>query len=334
MNKRLAIIIVIGVIAIVATYFLTKPPEDTPFPEQLKKPAVGGITNGVTPVTPANTSAPVTTDTTTPATPADTGTSPAPSSPSGTPPVDSTTSPQGSLPDANQLNVPLQNQQGLNLTEGIKNAISQALPIPGGSNAAGQATAEDLGDESNVPMPAVIDATDKMAALMQARALAGRRDPFAPITARKPFPRARKTDANDIASSTTASQGKETKSAKSLLDENTDLPAPPTGDSEIAAAAPDTVPESLPAGITSDELPPPPDKPLLVQKLKLNGIVGNRAILAFKDKGYSRENGWRPYVTLGPGDRFDSVKLIAINDESVVLEEEGQQQTLVLGPIR
>lgn len=332
MSKRLAVIVVVGVIAIIATYFLTKPPEEAPFPEQLKKPAVGGTANGVTPETaapPANTPAPIT-DTATPAgagTPAGTG---AGSSPASTPTTPASTTPEpGNAPDANQSKVPSQNQQGLNLTD-IKHAISQALAIPGSPNT-GQAAAEIL-DDSNVPMPAEIDATDKTVALIQARALAGRRDPFAPFSARKPFPRARKTDVNDIASSTPSQE--KSKSAKSSLDENSDLPASPDGDTEIAGA-PDTIPdESLPVGITADELPPPPDKPLLAEKLKLNGIVGNRAILAFKDKGYSRENGWRPYVTLGPGQRFDSVKLVAIGDESVVVEEEGQQRTLVLPPIR
>lgn len=331
MTKRLAVIIAIGVVLIIATYFLTKPPEDnTPFPEQISKPAIGGTAGGGTSGTatpPATTPATGTTPATETTTPAGTR---APTAPGSTPATDSTI-PAPGTPDANKSSVPLQNQQGLNIADGLKNALSQALSIPGGPNSGAQATPDHPEDESYVPMPAVIDASDKTTVLMQARALAGRRDPFKPISARKPFPRVRK-GADDLASSA-ATDEKGPKSAKSLLDENSDaLPPPPDEDSKVADA-PDAIP-SQPAGITSDELPPPPDKPLLAEKLKLNGIVGNRAILAFRDKSFRRENGWRPYVTLGPGERFDSVKLVAINDESVVLEEEGQQSTLVLPPIR
>lgn len=316
MTKRLAVIIIVGVILIAATYFLTKPPEEVAFPEQLNKEVVDTANGGISTPTPTR-----------PANAQNSTTPPSEPLPSGT------LSPeQGSTSDASQGKVPLQNQQKLNLADGIKNAIGQALSIPGSPDSVPQLTLENL-DESVVPMPATIDATDKAAALLQARALAGRRDPFAPIGVRKPFPRTRKPSVNDIADSTKAPT-KEPKSAKSLLDENSDaLPPPPDGDTEVAHT-PDTVPVPPLAGITSDELPPPPDKPLLAQKLRLNGIVGNRAILAFKDRSFSRENGWRPYVTLGPGERFDSVKLVAIDAESVVLEEEGQQKTLQLPPIR
>lgn len=309
MTKRLAVIIIVGVILIAATYFLTKPSEEVAFPEQLSKPVVD-TANGGKPTPAPNGSADDQNST----------------APPGAPSPE-----QGSTSDASQGKVPLQNQQSLNLADGIK-AIGQALSIPGSPDSVPQSKPENL-DDLVVPMPATIDATDKAAALLQARALAGRRDPFAPIGARKPFPRTRKPSVNDIAGSTKA-PAKEPKSARSLLDENSDaLPPPPDGDTEIAHT-PDTVPVPPPAGITSDELPPPPDKPLLAQKLRLNGIVGNRAILAFKDRSFSRENGWRRYVMLGPGERFDSVKLVAIDDESVVLEEEGQQKTLQLPPIR
>lgn len=172
----------------------------------------------------------------------------------------------------------------------------------------------------------VIEATPRDSATNQARQDAGRANPFAEISPSSSFPRERKgvlpvSLSNNKKSGKTLGHGPD-----GLPPPAPDLPPPPP---------PDVTAQMTPLpGISSDELPPPPEKPLLMRKLRLNGIVGDHVILAFKDRNYQRRNGYKRYITLAQGQVFDNVKLIDVEQDKAVLEEDGEQTTVRLEPIR
>lgn len=168
----------------------------------------------------------------------------------------------------------------------------------------------------------VIEATQRDEAKNSARKDAGRQDPFSPLASTGVFPKAK---------SKASAQSDEL--PKPDIGSGPDgLPPPPPQSLPPELTPP---PEASPApGISSEELPPPPDKPLLMRMLRLNGIVGDRAILTFKDRSYQRQNGFKRYITLAEGQRFDNMRLVHIDGESAVLEEDGEETTIQLAPIR
>lgn len=171
----------------------------------------------------------------------------------------------------------------------------------------------------------VIEATPRDTATNIARQDAGRADPFGDITPSHSFPRERPGASHSLSET-----GKNSKmlghGPEGLPPPAADLPPPPPPDV--------TAQLNPPPGITSDELPPPPEKPLLMRKLKLNGIVGDHVILAFKDRSYQRRNGYRRYITLAQGQVFDNVRLVDVEQDKAILEEDGEQTTVRLQPIR
>lgn len=172
----------------------------------------------------------------------------------------------------------------------------------------------------------VIEATPRDAATNTARQDAGRANPFAEISPSNSFPRERKgvlpaSLSDNKKSGKTLGHGPE-----GLPPPAPDLPPPPPPDV--------TAQLTPPPGISSEELPPPPEKPLLMRKLRLNGIVGDHVILAFKDRNYQRRNGYKRYITLAQGQVFDNVKLVDVDHDKAVLEEDGEQTTVRLEPIR
>lgn len=173
----------------------------------------------------------------------------------------------------------------------------------------------------------VIEATRKPEAAIVARQEAGRADPFARLGPAKAFPRSRSSETSGTAA------GK--RPAATLGHGPEGLPPPPPGLSMPPPPPPEMTAEMPPpAGISVDELPPPPEKPLLMRKLKLNGIVGDRVILAFKDRNYQEQNGYRRFITLAEGQVFDNVRVVDVTADRAVLEEDGEQTTVRLAPIR
>jgi len=112
-----------------------------------------------------------------------------------------------------------------------------------------------------------------------------------------------------------------------------ELPLPPLS-SNMPSLATDVAPPPPLPGISLEELPPPPDRPLLSKRLKLNAIVGDHVILAFKDRRFQKKNRYKQYITLSQGQEFDTVTLIDIGKDRAVLEEHGKQITMELDPIR
>ena len=151
---------------------------------------------------------------------------------------------------------------------------------------------------------------------MTAKGSTGKPDPFAPLDTTKLFPKfAHKADGGQHESSSLPPPPETMGS----------LPPPPdapTGDEEPSLAEP---PPALPAR----SIPHPPEMPLLMRRFKVSGIIGDRAVLEFK-----RENSHKSFITLGEGEVFDTVKLLAIKSDSVVLEEDGRTREIDLPPIK
>jgi hypothetical protein len=177
----------------------------------------------------------------------------------------------------------------------------------------------------------IIEATSKQDALILARQDAGRPDPFGPLSNSQPFP---KQKSNSKSSSLEKLAGTKVGSGAETGPEG--LPPPPTADASPSLAASLTPPPPpLPTpGISLEELPPPPDRPLLSKRLKLNAILGDHVILAFKDRRFQKQNHFKQYITLSQGQEFDTVTLVDIGKDKAVLEEHGRQITMELDPIR
>ena len=97
------------------------------------------------------------------------------------------------------------------------------------------------------------------------------------------------------------------------------VPPPPTGDGDM---------------LSLKELPSPPEKPSLSGKLKLIGIVGNRAVFTFSDGLLRLQHNWPHYLTLAAGEQFEGVTVMNISPDAVTVEEDGEKQTKELPRVR
>jgi hypothetical protein len=82
------------------------------------------------------------------------------------------------------------------------------------------------------------------------------------------------------------------------------------------------------------ELPLPPDRPSIAAKLKLTGVIGDKAIFAITDREAIRVNKWPAVVMMAPGDRFESIETVSVGADSAILEEDGERSTKTLERIR
>jgi hypothetical protein len=114
--------------------------------------------------------------------------------------------------------------------------------------------------------------------------------------------------------------------------ENGLLPPPPPG-----VVLPNTAAQATSEagrGVTETDLPEPPEKPLIADKMKLVGLVGEKAFFTFTDSELRRANKYPSTVILATGEQFESVHLISIEKSTVVLEEDGERITKELERIR
>jgi hypothetical protein len=82
------------------------------------------------------------------------------------------------------------------------------------------------------------------------------------------------------------------------------------------------------------ELPLPPDRPSIASKLKLTGVIGDKAVFSITDREAIRINKWPAVVMMAPGDRFESIQTVSVGADSAVLEEDGERSTKTLERIR
>jgi hypothetical protein len=164
----------------------------------------------------------------------------------------------------------------------------------------------------------VYPATSKTALNDMAHAVAGRVDPFAPTV----------TTVQRI--KTTIE--KETKISK--------VPPPPNGalnlDNEMSLPPEPKV--SWSETVKTSELPGPPDKPILANRVRLNAIFDNNIVLDLIDPDLRRALGMRKFITLKEGDNLtvdgETTHVAKVDDDYCVLTEGSSRRRLVLTPIR
>lgn len=154
---------------------------------------------------------------------------------------------------------------------------------------------------------------------------AGREDPVSPIASFLPWPRARQGDANSMLAMVpppppTADAAAPKKSSPKKIDEKLVPPPPPVQ----MAAGPDAI-----GGLPIDQLPVPPSRPTISDKLKVLGVLDDKALVAFP-RAMAIKNKWPKTLMLGPGEQFESFKIVSISQDGITIEEDGER---ILKPI-
>lgn len=171
---------------------------------------------------------------------------------------------------------------------------------------------------NQMPMPAVpaqpqeptkIAATGRVNAEVDARKGAGRKDPFVGITGLKPFP-SHGASLDEEA----AAQSK----SKHLL-----VPPPPP-----------VVHTYAPPVLASTDMPEPPSRPMLSHKVRLVAVLADRAVLKITDGRLRADNKWPSTITLGNGEKFESLEIVRVAPDSVTIEEDGERSVKTLERIR
>lgn len=143
---------------------------------------------------------------------------------------------------------------------------------------------------------------------------AGRGDPFSPITRGiRPFP------------SFGAPLHEKKRAVKQAIPPPPQslIPPPPPGVPNASEQSSD---------LPLEDLPPPPEKPSLLAKMRLVGIIDDQALFTLSD---TDDNVGRPYVvTLKPGEQFQTVTLLSVDADSVMVEEDGARTVLTLERIK
>ena len=165
--------------------------------------------------------------------------------------------------------------------------------------------------------PMKIAATERDHARVLAGEDKGRIDPFDPIT--------------DVISIQKKLQ-KDTE-----VEEKVDLPPPPETETGLLPPPPAMQGDDLPPGpgdLSTSELPPPPESREMNQVLSLNAILGDKVVLAFNDRSYARAHNYDRYITLGLGQKIGPLKVVDINTDMIVVEENGAVHEMKLPYIR
>jgi hypothetical protein len=172
-------------------------------------------------------------------------------------------------------------------------------------------------DEAPAVAPAVpYPATTRSEASAAAKRSAGRADPLEPITGFKPFP----SNAPPKKALKESLKSEPIPSHSAVPSNNKLVPPPPPMPTE------DELPVSA--------LPLPPDRPSLSNKLKLTAIIGDKGVFMINDFQSRQVNKWPKYLIMAPGDRFESIELVSVGTDSVVLREDGERSVKSLERIR
>lgn len=208
-------------------------------------------------------------------------------------------------------------------TQPAAQSATQAAAQTAASETAGSASApgEQLSDPQS---PISVPATSRSEAMLKARVGAGRVNPFSqPAGAFKPL-----FDSPDIKQPKALPKVHVPPPPKFAL-----APPPPPTETIMPGLAAQSVGQAG-AAVTDAEMPEPPEKPLIAEKMKLVGVLADRAFFTFTDLSLRRANKFPSTVVLANGEQFESVHLISVEPNNVVLEEDGERITKALERIR
>lgn len=182
------------------------------------------------------------------------------------------------------------------LTSNTSPAPAVAAPDPADLNNKQPLTAQ--------PSTEPIKPTPRLEAAIAARLSVGRNDPYEGIVGLKPFP------------SRQAVMVSSQPPAKLKPDM---VPPPPP----VLAAPPPAVLSTKPE--PNPEVPSAAQKPSISESLKLVAVIGDRAMLAFRDPAIAAQNHWPPTLSLGVNEHFGDLNVIQVTPDSVVLDEDGSR---------
>lgn len=171
-----------------------------------------------------------------------------------------------------------------------------------------------------------IPSSNRLTVSAEARALANRTDPCAPVGRYFPFPRVFRAPGSVVEQF--LASGKDGKKVPANSSKLTPPPPPPGSGPAFAVPPP-------PNGeLSVAELPAPPSKPSLAGKLKLVAIIADKAVMTFSDRVMAKENKWPRTITLAPGEQFESVSVVGVKGDSVTIEEDGERSVKTIGAVR
>ena len=151
----------------------------------------------------------------------------------------------------------------------------------------------------------------------------GRVDPTQPITAYLPFPRGKKAT-TELASlvppppssdDEPAAKGKHGNGVVGKIKEKLVPPPPPVEAANLGGGS---------SGISIEELPVPPSKPIIGNQMKIIAVMDDKAVVSFPSSLRSK-NKWPKYMTLSSGQQFESITLVNISKDGVTIEEDGER---------
>lgn len=189
-------------------------------------------------------------------------------------------------------------------------------------NSAATSPTDILAESSRIP------ATSKDQARQTARAAAGdgytKKDPFMPIAGSGMH-----ADANTGSAKTSIHNFSHSSSHTNML-----VPPPPPG-AFPPHGAPGVI-DTLPSGLAVDQLPTPPSSQLVSTKIRLTGIMQDRAFFTVTDRIAARANQWPAEFVLRVGQGFHGMHLQSIDSDGhrVVVAEGGELHTCVMPAIK
>lgn len=177
--------------------------------------------------------------------------------------------------------------------------------------------------QQTIAAPQIILSTHREDAKLLARATTAS-DPFTTVLSYKPFPssEAKSSSKDPLTSSSVATKGMPPH--KNGVANHHRIPPPPPG---FAVPPP-------PSRIDMTQLPNPPAPPTVADKLKVVGIVGDKAIISVTDPSVRHEFKWSKMMTVGSGDMLGPVTVVAVKSDSVMFEEDGARTEKELAPVR
>lgn len=169
-------------------------------------------------------------------------------------------------------------------------------------------------------------ATNPAEAKSTAKVAAGRIDPVEPITNYLPFPHLPIVQAGDAVLALVPPPPPVDKPMKPKTINEKLVPPPPPME-----AMPNT--GGSIAGLPIDQLPVPPSRPTIGDKVRVLGVLDDKAIIAFP-KAMSAKNKWPKTVTLGTGEQFESLTIVSITRDGITIEEDGERTLKPLSTIK
>ncbi|MBY0356715.1 MAG: hypothetical protein K2W82_01835 [Candidatus Obscuribacterales bacterium] len=220
------------------------------------------------------------------------------------------------------------------------NAVSPPVTLPIAAMPAGVTATV----QAPTPTPGKFPATKREQAALEAKQKAGRTNPMTPVFEGGTFPRfsahgqteTLPTEAKGIVpappkSKNKAKPGINALAVASAAKQRLVPPPPPTVMPSLAGNPGGSLPPE--AGLPIMQLPPPPDKPSMAGHLRLSAIIGNRAVIQVPYE-LRFQHRWPAQLMLGPGEQFESIRVVSVDPDSVTIDEDGERSIKTLAAIK